>query len=335
MPVATIHGLPRNLRDSIWELTFTPRVLALVINLFLSSFLSSGNQIIILISWEYHSSSRLILALPPRNNRANFSKLCQLVYHDEFDKNQYPLPIRLSRRQNDIGSFLYFSSNEILSIPSLTLCKESRNYAISRGYRTWKLQNTSGKTRDVMWNPTFDTVFCDGFGQDLGKNFFYAKSFALQFPLETRELQFLALLSSHWTSGVHHSSSALSRLPLSPKRTSAQFKALLEICVVFDEPYESEYVRIIGSLQKQSSKLPPPILPWTVPIDIEAELRAENLQHLDAEWAVPNVRFVGSQDKIITGPDETGTLRCFPCPDMFKLMGRAVPQDHDDEEAVS
>jgi hypothetical protein len=172
-----------------------------------------------------------------------------------------------------------------------------------------------------MWNPAFDTVFCDGLAQDLGKSFFYGGGFPMQFPLETREVRFLALLSSHWTTGMYSGPTSLPTGSTLPKRTSAQFSSLLEVCVVFDEPYESECVRIIGSLQKRSPDFPTLGTGWTVPMDIEAELLSENAKHLKKEWAVPSVRFVGSKDKILGGSNENLTLRCSPCPDMIKVVG--------------
>jgi len=181
-----------------------------------------------------------------------------------------------------------------------------------------------GKTKNLLWNPAFDTIFCDGFTQDLGINFFYADTLAQQFPFEVAEVRYLALLSSHWVTGTSTKSSLSTKYRGSRKKPSSHFKALSEVCIVFDEPYESQYVRNIKPLQAKSSKMGDISPPWRVPGDIQVVFKAEKMKRPDWECVVPTVRLVGSQDKIITGPEEFAALRCYPCPDMFKLVGREV-----------
>jgi len=242
------------------------------------------------------------------------------VFHAERDNVQYTFPIRLSPQAGDICAFLYILCTDISPIASLCICQESRNYALSQGYRAWELQDKSGRTRRVMWNPVRDTVFFDGLTQNLGKHFFYDDVIAQQFPAEVMQVRFLAVLSSHWPCEVSHKAPLVCQDRRTLPASSLQFKALSEICVVLDAPYESGYVRSIKSSSTRSVNIQPPLTSWRVPDDIEKEFRMEKENLPESDSNVPKVRFVRSQDRIVNGSRESGILRCSPCPDLFKLM---------------
>ena len=272
----TIFGLPKPVRNILWEMTLTPRVLSL----------------------QYRR-----------------------VFHAECDDIQCcTLSIRPSPQTDDTCSFMYISCNNISSIPCLSICREARSYALSRGYRAWRLQDTLGRTRNVMWNPDLDTVFFDGLTQNLGRDFFYNDIIARQFPDEMMEVQFLALLSSHWPSEVPRISPVQFRERHLLPEPMLQFKALSELCVVLDGPYEFGYAQVIKSSQNRPVNAQQPSTSWTVPDDIEEVFRIEKTKAPESNSNVPKVRFVKSQHKIINGSGESMILRCYPCPDLFRLM---------------
>jgi len=275
MTKETIFSLPKPVRDIIWEMTITSRVLSL----------------------QYRR-----------------------VFHTEYDNIHRTFPIRLSPQANDTCSFLYILCNDISSITTLSICQDSRKYALSRGYRAWNLQDMAGRTRSVMWNPVLDTVFLDGLTQKLGKIFFYDDTIIQQFPVEVSELRFLAVLSSHWPTEVYQGHWQLSPDQRLPKVLSPQFNALTELCVVFDAPYESAYVQKIESSPNQSLNLPHLSTSWQIPADIENEFKIEKARMSESQSNVPKVRFVKNQNQIIDGSGESAILRCFPCPYLFKLM---------------
>jgi len=44
------------------------------------------------------------------------------------------------------------------SPPLLSVCRESRDIALEKGYRAWKMYDQNGGIREVMWNPGVDVV---------------------------------------------------------------------------------------------------------------------------------------------------------------------------------
>jgi hypothetical protein len=175
-----------------------------------------------------------------------------------------------------------------------------------------------------MWNPAYDTIFCDSWSQELGIKFFFVDFLAQQFPDETNEVKYLALLSSHWENDKR-ARPAISAVPRKERdQLSWRFNALLELCVVLDEPYESEYIHSLMSLQKKPLGLrqnPPESL--RVPRDIEVELRTHIMMQENTDCVVPTVRLVGSRERIVDGPNQSAVLRCYPCPDIFRLTRHA------------
>src|SRR6202042_2558979 len=55
--------------------------------------------------------------------------------------------------------------------------RESRHFALSQGYRVWKMQDRQGRTRDAIWNPAVDTIL---------------------FPATPSRYEQLAVYPSHW-----------------------------------------------------------------------------------------------------------------------------------------
>jgi hypothetical protein len=188
--------------------------------------------------------------------------------------------------------------NDTLDIPALSVCRESRKLAMTKGYRPWKVQNISWEFRQMMWNPAFDTI---SFGE-YWTGVYLILMFGSDFPVEKRLVKYLALTSSSWAYPHNNSFPDTGNL--------IEFDSLREICVIVDVPYE--YQRCIDSGLSDD--------PWAIPQAIAQNLSTVAEDFEKSDWKTPYIRAVQSEEGILGGETLQLVLRQYPCPGIDTLL---------------
>jgi hypothetical protein len=133
----------------------------------------------------------------------------------------------------------YFTAHlepvEVSAPSALFTCRESRHLAQSNGYKAWRMVHHNGKIRDVMWNPSKDTVLL--VEADARHSF---DLFLEQFPTQVREIQRLAISQFN-----------LTRLWPSLMNFTALIKLYLFVDKSFWERWSSEGSRFSKNIRKR------------------------------------------------------------------------------------
>jgi hypothetical protein len=147
--------LPLEIRLLIWELSLVPRIIPLYCDKFGASATTST---LVRHFWNPH------------------------------------LSFTISENQSFLDKNIHFTTSISLTrVPALSACQESRQAAVNRGYRPWKLKSRNDDgVRDVMWNPNIDVVSFEGSYKEWIPCL-YTNIFSTQFPAETKVVQNLAL----------------------------------------------------------------------------------------------------------------------------------------------
>ena len=161
---------------------------------------------------------------------------------------------------------------------ALSTCRESRNLAESKGYKAWRMVHHDGKIRDVMWNPSKDTVLL--VETDSRHSF---DLFLEQFPTQVREVQRFAI-----------------SLPKTTRlwRPLTNFSALVKLCIFVDRDLWEEWSK--DQWKQQDSRFPD---------NVRRRLREGRMRYLEnyQEWhgphpiEVPRVTVAWNYDMILRG----------------------------------
>jgi 2EXR family len=262
--------LPKEIRILIWELAITPRVLSLHCKTY-DTYGSGGAIEPFLL--------KLFVSSPKR----------------------YTFPFT---KTDAVDEIVRFSIAHIPLLPALCVCNESRQSLITGGgYKAWEVDSIDGDSQYFLWNPKLDTIAFAGPHPRLLPQL-YAEIFYIQFPDEAKEVERLAVPSSHWKDSW------------GPRIDRAEhwirFAALKEMVVVVDVEFERACVRRVMEDDVYTGGVDP----FSVPGDIMMALEKGKAMRPDVEWRVPDVRVVRDKNGILEGADLYLTLRCCPCPDL-------------------
>ncbi|KAE8445126.1 hypothetical protein EG329_013728 [Mollisiaceae sp. DMI_Dod_QoI] len=198
---------------------------------------------------------------------------------------------------------------------ALSICSESRTVALSSGYLRWTFKSPMWGSRDLMWNPSIDTILFE-------KHFFPKSSstfelFVKQFPREVLKVQKMAVKSSMWGWTAQSKVDMLYSL--------VEFEALDEFVVVVEENHE-----IFCSEERARNPqyaFGAQAVAWTVPQDVQHSLRAAKARLMlspvvricsrATQWTLPKVvRIVRSEEDLLRGVSEEMRLRGHPDDDL-------------------
>jgi hypothetical protein len=130
---------------------------------------------------------------------------------------------------------------------ALSVCQESRRLALSKGYKAWRIERGDRKVRDLMWNPSMDTVlFVDAYAShcfDL---------FLEQFPEQVKEVENLALPDSFWL--AHNVIKPFTKMKL--WQPLMNFTALKRLFVRLDKESWESWVGELRRMDDPSSLFP-------------------------------------------------------------------------------
>ncbi|KAH7377507.1 hypothetical protein BKA64DRAFT_648985 [Cadophora sp. MPI-SDFR-AT-0126] len=216
---------------------------------------------------------------------------------------------------------------------ALSVCRESRDFALRVGYRSWKLLVGRGfMSRQIMWNPLYDTIFLDEKhsrtlkGQPL---FVLTEKFRSTFPSESRELKSLAVYTSHWNQQEPDQAAMVEKW--------VEFRSLQNIIAVLDPEYEMRWIEQDTMIEVDNHLLaldqnggtldvqdhenestrdePKGVL---FPGDLEKDLRfGKTTQKNWSTWIVPTVTLC-DRDRLVQGITDNLELRlrCAFCDDL-------------------
>ena len=198
---------------------------------------------------------------------------------------------------------------EIPSQAIFQVSKESRDHALSSGYKTWKMQAQGGLVRNIIWNPAKDFVLFPHrtLDEDLDSNepfvhpHDWLRMFLAQYPTETSTAQNVALYTSLWF-----------RLNLERKWVITQllkFCSMRTLVVVIDEKYEKQRVMELAARGLTEERWGA----WKLPHAIVETLEGIKARSVGIELTVPDVRLVEDIDGILTSPGMVAILQCYPC----------------------
>lgn len=191
----------------------------------------------------------------------------------------------------------HFEPGQVTSPVAFSVCHESRDVALSEGYKRWTFTDQDEKVRDIMWHADLDTVSFPI--ESEGDNF---NLFTLQFPKQLGEIHRLVVAASEWL--YPWQGEGL-------ERPWFKFKALKEIVLVLDRDCETEVAR---SLDWTGSQLQVNV--QDLPQDLERGLEDMRLHHWPQQfgvniddWKVPRARLVRDETGILRGDDLQIRLR--------------------------
>ncbi|KAG4435165.1 hypothetical protein IFR05_009365 [Cadophora sp. M221] len=302
------NNLPTDLRVMIWELTFPHRTLSFTLAKHNDRAEDTPARQVSPMYAVENSDPQGIFAVPSH----------RVGPGGKLINNGLPLPSLVCPQKP-------------ARILALSVCKESRYFALRNGYQPWDVRD--GRCwglwyRRMIWNPKYDTVFLDEKhpairGQPL---FVLVEKFKNSFPKQARELRSIALYTSHWNQKKPDEAAMVEKL--------VGFKSLTNIIVVMDRAYEKTRARNV--IEDDD-----PLLSWLThsvpagslgggesilkkakgvlfPKDLENDLRiGKKAREEFSNWVVPTVTFTDNSRfaQGITNGLEL-RLRSSPCPDL-------------------
>lgn len=249
--------LPPELRLMIWEFSLSPRLLSL------------------------HCESLIECYRPAYN--------ISMVLH-----RRRSLGVPVSEKRERLSGLMRLTPVSIDPIPISSVCYESREVVLKSGYRTWRFYNQEGRGKDVLWNPTLDTVAMVG-PHTRGFPSFYPQMLEILFPSQANDIQKLAIPTSSWQSLPEYIGERW-------KEDASRWLSmgnLEEIVVVVDETWERERMEWINPALPMRDR-------FQIPEDIETSLRKYS-------EATPAVRVVRHESGIMGQEDIHMSLRCSGC----------------------
>ncbi len=241
------------------------------------------------------------------------SLLCQSYCGESSPENfpfksflQPPVDINRSRGEvepvADIDIRLHFAaSGSIEPAVILQVCRESRHFAILRGYVPWILKDVDKCVRQVMWNAALDTISLSApHRQPLPR--FYGELFRRQFPVEAKVVQSLAVPSCSWKSRYGETSEV--------GECWVEYAQLKTLVVVLGNPFQFALSRLKGRTSIPNTLEADA---WALPRGVRETLDKLASRRSDAHWKVPTVLVVRDEGMILRAGEMEMCLECKSC----------------------
>jgi hypothetical protein len=153
-----------------------------------------------LLIWEYAIQPRIITFSCELHN-FNVRHAPQSLYLVGGDAPHAHFTIDVPQRPTSPYYLVQCYPGSVASPALLSTCHESRQVALTCGYKPWSIENQSLGTRDMMWNPALDVISLASIdkSQDIDEQ--CLDVFLALFPEQVREIQRLVVETDHWPPG--------------------------------------------------------------------------------------------------------------------------------------
>ncbi|CAG8955294.1 hypothetical protein HYFRA_00011276 [Hymenoscyphus fraxineus] len=200
----------------------------------------------------------------------------------------------------------------------LSICQDSRVYALSKGYRPWDLRNSQGKTLRMMFSPDLDTI---SFPRTASLGDFNPAFFPAAFPEVTQYIKKLALPSTHWRIFADEKAEVLDHISLLLWHV---FKSVTDIWVMFEPDFEGDHTVLRNPKG------------WYVPRDIQSGIEKEREKF---PWKnkllgkkAPQIRVVLDESDIMEGAECCLILRSMRGYDSIRSLCKYVKDRREDDD---
>jgi hypothetical protein len=153
-----------------------------------------------LMIWEYAIQPRIITFSCELHN-FNIRHAPQSLYLVGGDAPYAHFTIDVPQRPTSPYYLVQCYPGSVASPPLLSTCHESRQVALTCGYKPWSIENQSLCTRHVMWNPALDVISLAKIDKSQDINEQCLDVFVALFPEQVREIQRLVVETDRWPPG--------------------------------------------------------------------------------------------------------------------------------------